>query len=357
MTDLDVLRQQIDTLDADLVRLLSQRAGVVEEVGRVKRGDGTPVYAPHRERAVLDRIRSLNPGPLSGRTLEAIWRELMSGSFGLEQGLRIAYLGPPGSFSHVAATRHFGNSVDILEAPDIDAVFREVISGTANYGLVPWENSIVGGITDTLDAFVEHDVAVCAESLIEVSHCLLANCDREDITRLASKPQVLAQCRKWIRQHLPNAELIPTASSAAAVEMAANESGIAAIGARLAASIYAVNVLAERIGDKPNNITRFLVLGRQRPLPTGTDRTSIMFVTKHAPGALVDVLAIFRDADVNLSHIDKRPSGRENWEYTFFIDADAHRDDPVMAEAINKASEHCVLLRVLGSYPRAEGVL
>ena len=357
MTDLNVLREEIDDLDEQLVRLLSARAKVVEDIGRVKRGDGTPVYAPHRERAVLDRIRELNPGPLSGRTLEAIWRELMTGSFSIEQGLRIAWLGPPGSFSHVAATRHFGTSVDGVETPDIETVFREVISGTAHYGLVPWENSIVGGITDTLDAFVEYEAAVCAESLIEVSHCLLANCDLGDITKVASKPQVLAQCRKWTAQHLPGVELVATASSAAAVAIASQESGVAAIGSRLAASIYSVNVLAERVGDKPDNVTRFLVLGRQRPDRTGNDRTSIMFVTKHAPGALVDVLAEFRDAGVNLSHIDKRPSGRVNWEYTFFIDADAHRDDEHLAGAVDRAKQHCILLRVLGSYPRAEGVL
>ena len=355
--DLQSLRTRIDQLDEDLIRILSERAKVVEEVGQVKKGDGTPVYAPHRERSVLDRIRSLNPGPLSNRTLEAIWRELMSGSFGLEQGLQIAYLGPPGSFSHVAAIRHFGHSVDVVEAVDIDAVFREVITGTAHYGLVPWENSIVGGITDTLDAFVEYDVNVCAESLIEVSHCLLANCNRESIQRVASKPQILSQCRRWIQQHLPGIEQIPTASSASAVKQAAEQPHTAAIGSRLAASIYQVNVVAELVGDKPDNITRFLAIGRQRPERTGTDRTSIMFVTKHAPGALVDVLAAFRDAELNLSHIDKRPSGRVNWEYTFFIDVDAHREDESLQKAIHSAEPHCVLLKVLGSYPRAETVL
>jgi len=355
--DLDALRRRIDELDSDLIRILSERANVVEEVGRVKRTDGTPVYAPHRERAVLDRIREANPGPLSNRTLEAIWRELMSGSFRLEQGLRIAFLGPPGSFSHLAANRHFGHSVDEVETPDIDTVFKEVIAGTAHYGLVPWENSIVGGITDTLDAFAEYDVNVCAESLVEVSHCLIANCRREEVMRVASKPQVLSQCRKWLQTHLPGVEQCPTASSATAVQQAAGDRTTAAIGSRLAASIYQVNVIAERVGDKPDNITRFLVIGRQRPEPTGTDRTSIMFVTKHAPGALVDVLAAFRDAEVNLSHIDKRPSGRVNWEYTFFVDADAHRDDEPLQIALRQAEPHCVLLRVLGSYPRAETVL
>jgi len=354
---LEALRSKIDALDTDLVRILSERAMVVEEVGRTKRQDDTPVYAPHRERAVLDRIRSLNTGPLSNRTLEAIWRELMSGSFRIEQGLQIAYLGPPGSFSHVAAIRHFGHSVGVVESADIDAVFRDVLSGSAQYGVVPWENSIVGGITDTLDAFVEYEVNVCAESLIEVSHCLIANCDQRSIRRLASKPQVLAQCRRWIQEHYPTAELVPTASSARAVQLAAEEDGTAAIGSRLAASIYHVNVLAERIGDEPENITRFLAIGKQRPNPTGSDRTSIMFVTRHEPGALVDVLAAFRDADINLCHIDKRPSERVNWEYTFFIDADAHRDDDALNTALQSAEAHCVLLRVLGSYPRAESVL
>jgi len=355
--NLPELRISIDHLDARLVELLSERARVVEAIGQAKRTSDTPAYAPHRERAVLDRVKALNQGPLPDGAIEAIWRELMSGSFAIEQPMCISFLGPPGSFSHIAAVRHFGSSVSIAQAPDIDAVFHAVATGAAHYGVVPYENSIVGGVTDTLDAFVEHPVDVCAESMVEVTHCLMATCPLNQILRIASKPQALDQCRKWLQTHHSEAAQVATTSSAAAVELATREHGTAAIGSRLAGSLYDVPVLAEHIGDKPANLTRFLVLGTQRPEPTGHDRTSIMFVTKHDPGALVDVLAVFRDAGINLSHIDKRPSGRENWEYTFFIDADAHRDDPAMAAAIEHATQLCMLLRVLGSYPRASGIL
>ena len=357
MSGLDGFRSKIDAIDTHSIALLADRARLVEQVGEQKRADGTPIYAPHRERAVLDAVRKRNPGPLSDHTIEAIWRELMSGSFALEQGLQIACLGPPGSFSHLAATRHFGSSVTMLETEDIDGVFRAVASGAAHYGMVPWENSIIGSITDTLDAFVEYEVDACAETLIEVTHCLMGNCDLESAHTVASKPQILSQCRRWIDRHLPHANRLPMSSSAAAAEHAASNHGTVAIGARLAARIHGLNVLAENIGDSVTNITRFLVLGRQRPQATGSDRTSIMFITQHTPGALVDVLAAFRDSGINLSHIDKRPSGRVNWQYTFYIDADSHRDDDAMKAALSNAEPHCVLLRVLGSYPQADAVL
>lgn len=357
MTDLPELRARIDELDERLIALLSERATVVEAVGTAKRADGGPIYAPDREKRVLARIRALNHGPLPDRTVEAIWRELMSGSFALEQPLSIAFLGPEGSFSHSAARRHFGASVEFCPCRSIADVFRDVASRTCHYGIVPWENSIIGGITDTHDAFAEFEVPVCAESMIEVKHCAICSNGLEGITHIASKPQVLDQCRAWIRAHLPEAEVVATTSSAHAVQRAAEDPGICAIGSKLAAAIYGVTVQAEGIEDRPGNSTRFLILGEQQPEPTGADRTSVLFVTAHHPGALVDVLACFRDNGINLSHIDKRPSSAGNWEYTFFADADAHRDDPPMAKVIEAAAALCSRFRVLGSYPRAVDVL
>ncbi|MCH2133015.1 MAG: prephenate dehydratase [Phycisphaerales bacterium] len=355
--DLNDLRQRIDELDARLIELLNERAKIVVSVGEAKRGSDTPIYAPHRERQVLDRVRAANEGPLPDRALEAIWRELMSGSFRLEHGVSIGYLGPPGSFSHVAAVRHFGSSVEFNQFDDIAAVFRDVSAGNCTYGLVPYENSTGGSVTDTLDAFAEFEVTVYAEALIAISHCLLANIDMESITRVASKPQVFAQCRRWLENHLPKAERVPFASSSAAVQHIATSTDMAAIGSRLAGKIHGVNRISDGIEDNPGNITRFLVIGRQAAEPSGSDRTSIMFTTSHEPGALVDVLAVFRDADLNLSHIDKRPSGHENWDYSFFIDVDAHQSEPVMAESLEKARGLCRAFTVLGSYPRAEHVL
>ncbi|MHC4948723.1 MAG: prephenate dehydratase [Planctomycetota bacterium] len=351
------LRRRIDEIDRRLVETLSERARTVVEIGRSKRVSGTPIYAPHREREVLDRVLAANPGPLPPRTIEAIYRELMSGSFSLELPLRVGYLGPPGSYSHVAAVRHFGSSVEYDDLHEIGHVFEEVAAGRTHYGLAPYENSIGGGITDTLDAFQRHDVTVYAEALVEVALTLLANGPPNEITRIHSKPQVFGQCRRWLGQHYPEAELVPAASSSAAVRRAAAEPGAAAIGSTLAGELYGVNPIFERINDSPNNITRFLVLAREAAQPSGDDKTTLMFVTAHKPGALVDVLTVFRDAEINLSHIDKRPSGRTNWEYTFFVDADAHRDDPAMVAAVEAARAHCVSLTVLGSYPRAQSIL
>ena len=357
MSDLSEFRKRIDTLDEQLIALLSERASIVESVGEAKRSSGGPIYAPDREKQVLARVRDLNHGPLPDATVEAIWRELMSGSFALEQALTIAYLGPEGSFSHAAARRHFGASVDFSKSRSIADVFRDVASRTCHYGVVPWENSIVGGIADTHDAFTQYDVPVCAESMIQVHHCAICVGQLSNVTHLASKPQVLDQCRAWIKAHLPDAIIVPSSSSAQAVQAAAEDPSLCAIGSALAASIHSVAIRAEGVEDRPGNITRFLVLGHQQPGPTGTDRTSLLFVTGHHPGALVDVLACFRDNGINLSHIDKRPSGAINWEYTFFADTDAHRDDPAMAKAIHAASLLCARFRVLGSYPRAAEVL
>jgi chorismate mutase/prephenate dehydratase len=350
-------RRRIDEVDRRLIDAISERARIVVEIGASKRAAGIPIYAPHREHEVIKRILAMNPGPLGNRTLEAIYRELMSGSFSLELPLRVGYLGPEGSFSHVAAVRHFGSSVEHADLHEIDHVFEEVAAGRCHYGLVPYENSIGGGISDTLDAFQAHDVTIYAETLIEVSHTLLANCAPSEITRIYSKPQIFGQCRQWLAKQFPHAELIPTASSSHAVRQAHGEAHAAAIGSILAGEIYGVNVLFESIQDKPNNITRFLVLAREEAKPTGEDKTSLMFVTANKPGALVDVLLVFRDASINLTHIDKRPSGRENWEYTFFVDCEAHVSEARVQKAIEDTRSHCLSLKVLGSYPRAQRIL
>jgi chorismate mutase/prephenate dehydratase len=355
--DLDVLRRRIDEVDRRLIEALSERGALAAKIGQAKRAAGRPIYVPHREREVLDRILAANPGPLPARTLEAIYRELMSGSFALEQALLVGYLGPPGSFSHVAATRHFGSSVEFEDLHEIDHVFEEVAAGRCNYGLVPYENSIGGGITETLDAFQVHEVTVYAEALIDVNQALLANCPPTEIRRIYSKPPIFGQCRQWLSRHYPDADLIATVSSSSAAQRAAGEEGSAAIGSTLAGEIYGVKPLFEGIQDKASNITRFLIIATEQAEPSGDDKTTLMFVTSHKPGALVDVLAVFRDAGINLSHIDKRPSGRTNWEYSFFIDAEAHQRDERMAGAIEEARAHCLSLKVLGSYPRAQRIL
>ncbi len=366
---LDSLRKTIDRLDARLVKLINERSRAVVEVGKLKRGRNVPIYAPHRERAVLERALKHNQGPLSDRTVEAVYRELMSGSFALEQPLRIGYLGPPGSYSHLASQRQFGSSVSFEDMHEIAGVFTEVRRGHVDYGLAPIENSTGGGVAETLDAFREHrsNVTIYAEAQLAVHHALLANCEPKAVRRIHSKPEAFSQCRKWLATQYPGADLIPAASSSAAVKIAVEECkiaesigaepGSAAIGSELAGTIYGLSVLFEKIEDQPDNVTRFAVISRQQALPSGDDKTSIMFNTVDRPGALVDVLAVFRDAGVNLTYIHERPSGGSNWTYTFFIDAEGHRDQEPLTGAIKAAEKHCKALTVLGSYPRSRRIL
>lgn len=367
--ELDALRARINDLDRRLVDLLNERASLVVDVGRVKRASGVPIYAPHREAEVLGRVLGLNAGPLSAATIESVYREIMSGSFALERGLMIAYLGPAGSHSHAAAVRHFGSSVEFKSVAAIEGVFSEVIRGHVDYGLVPIENSIHGGIVETLDAFTANPpqagtYSIYAEVQLDVHHALLANCEPAGVRRIYSKPEVFSQCRAWIANQYPGAELIHVASSSRAVQMVREESDTnaadacsAAIGSELAGEIYDVNVLFSQIEDRPGNITRFFVIGRDAAKPSGDDKTSITFVTLDKPGALVSVLHEFDRAGVNLTHIDKRPAGRVNWSYRFYIDAQGHASDSALAAAIPAARAHCQELTVLGSYPRSLRIL
>ncbi|MEO0511285.1 MAG: prephenate dehydratase domain-containing protein [Planctomycetota bacterium] len=366
---LSELRTKIDRLDQRLVKLLNDRADLVVSVGSLKRGGDIPIYAPHREAQVLEKALARNAGPLQNRTIEGVYRELMSGSFALEQPLRIGYMGPMGSFSHQAGVKHFGSSVEFEDLRTIEGVFTEVRRGHVDYGLVPIENSVGGGVTETLDAFLEHarHVSVYAEAQIAVDYALLANCEPGSVARIHATPEVFRQCQKWLGTQYPKADQIAAGSSGDAARSAAEESrraveigyapASAAIGTPLAGETYGLNTLFERVEDRPGNVTRYLVVSRQKALRSGSDKTSVMFLTGDRPGALVSVLKIFEEAGVNLSHIDKRPSREENWRYTFFIDARGHREDAVVARVLRDARSICEELVVLGSYPESKRVL
>lgn len=355
--DLAPLRQKIDELDEQIIALLNERAKVVVEIGRIKRHGDTPVYAPDREQQVLERLRKLNSGPLPDTCVEAIWRELMSGSFALERPLRVGYLGPAGSFSHLAARRKFGASVEYDALDDIAAVFDEVHRGHIDLGLVPIENSAIGGIGETLDAFLDHQVHVCAEVLVNIHQNLLSNCPPDQIKVIYSKPEGFSQCRRWLSVQLRQADRVPVASTSKAAEMASVEPYAAAIGSLLAADVYHLRVLFANIEDNPNNVTRFFVISRQPARASGDDKTAMMFTTAHKSGALAEVLDVFRDNGLNLTHIDKRPSKRVNWEYYFFVDVLGHQSDPKLQHAIAEARQHCLQLTVLGSFPRAKDMI
>jgi chorismate mutase / prephenate dehydratase len=354
---LEPLRKQIDELDERLVDLLNQRARVVVEIGRIKQIHKHPIYAPDREKAVMDKVRRLNHGPLPDRCLEAVYRELMSGSFALEKPLRIGFLGPAGSFSHGASLQKFGSSVDYVPLADISGVFEEVVRGHLDYGLVPVENSLHGGVIDTLDAFLSSSAKICAEVLISVHHNLMAAVSWEQVRSIYSKPEVFAQCRRWLSTVAKDRDVQPAASTSKAAEMAGKQPGIAAIGSKLAGELYGLHTLFENIEDNPDTVTRFFVIGREPARRSGDDKTAIMFTTAHKPGALAEVLDVFKENGINLTDIEKRPSKKVNWEYYFFIDAQGHQDDPKMMKSIEEARQHCLQLTVLGSYPRAVEVL
>lgn len=367
--DLEPLRRQIDEIDRQLVELINRRAEVVVEIGKSKLKTGQPVYAPHREAEVLARVQGYNQGPTHARTVEAIYREIMSGSFALEQPLRIGYLGPPGTYSHLAATRHFGSSVELDDLHAITGVFEEVARGHVDYGLVPIENSTGGSINETLDAFLHYhnDVQLYGELQLAVHCCLLTNSQPHDVKTIYARPESFAQCRNWLAVQYPQAELIAVDSSAAAARMAREKidlvpaeeptARVAAIANSLAGEIYGLHPLFQQIEDRRNNVTRFLILSRQATRPSGDDKTSLMFQTIDQPGALVDVLNVFKRSGVNLSHIDKCSSRGKNWEYNFFVDACGHRDDARFAEVIGEARAISKELVILGSYPRSKQVL
>lgn len=355
--NLDQLRRSIDTLDDEIVARLNQRAELVVKVGQAKRQAGRTVFVPQREHQVLDRIRQRNPGPLPDRTLTAIYRELMSGSFALERPPRIAYLGPPGSYSHLAAARKFGSSVEFEALDRIEAVFEEVERQRVDLGIVPIENSLGGGVVDTLDAFMRHTVSICAEINLAVHHHLLSRCGLDQIEKIYSKPEAFRQCHQWLTETGLYAKTAPAASTSKAAELAAAETNAAAIGSAMAADLYDLPILRDRIEDQPDNVTRFLVIATEAAAPTGADKTSLIFSGTDRPGALVEILDIWRQAGINMSFIESRPARHRNWAYSFFVDLDGHADTETVGQAIESARQHCVFMKVLGSFPKPDEVL
>jgi chorismate mutase / prephenate dehydratase len=347
-------RKAIDKLDAQIVRLLNERTRHGLEIGAIKLKAGEEIYAPHRELAVLQRVRRLNRGPIAETSLEAIYREIMSGTLSLQKTMRIAYLGPEATFTHQAAIRRFGSSLRYVSLKTIADVFNEVSKNRADYGLVPIENSTEGVVTHTLDMFVDSDLKIVSQVVLRVQHCLLSHARKNRIRRLFAHPQALAQCRAWVQNNLPRAEIIETSSNARSAELAAKGRDTAAIAGQLAAEKYGVDVLEYDIQDNASNVTRFLVLGRQCSPATGHDRTSLMISLVDKVGALHRALAVFRRYRLNMTKIESRPSKRKAWEYFFFIDCEGHTSDRNVASALAELEPQCSFVKVLGSYPNSE---
>ena len=351
---LSVHRKAIDLLDEQIVRLLNERTKHVLEIGAIKLKSGEEIYAPHRELAVFQRICKCNPGPIPNESLRAIYREIMSSALALEKTMTIAYLGPEATFTHQAAIRRFGSSLSYVSQKTIADVFTEVAKNRADYGVVPVENSTEGVVTHTLDMFVDSDLKIVAQIVLPIQQCLLSRWRRDQIKRFYVHPQTHAQCRAWLHRNFPHAEVVETSSNARSAELATKEKHTAAIAGTLAAEKYNLPVLETDIQDSSANATRFLVLGRKCPPPTGHDRTSLMFSIVDKVGALHNALAPFRRYKLNMTKIESRPSKRKAWEYFFFVDCDGHAEDRKVAKAIEQLHEHCSFLKVLGSYPNAE---
>jgi chorismate mutase/prephenate dehydratase len=347
-------RAAIDKLDKDIVALLNERTRHVLEIGAIKLSANEEIYAPHRELAVLDRVCKSNKGPITNDSLRAIYREIMSSALSLEKTMTIAYFGPEATFTHQAAIKKFGSSLNYSPHKTIADVFTEVSKRRADYGVVPVENSTEGMVTHTLDMLVESELKIVSQIVLRIQQCLISNSKMGDLKKIYSHPQPIAQCRHYLQTHLPNVELVETSSTTRAAELAAREKGCAAIASALAAERYGLEILEKDIQDSSSNATRFYVLGRQCSPPTGQDRTSLMLSIADKVGALHRALTPFDKYKLNMTRIESRPNKKKAWEYFFFVDCDGHYQDAQVARALVEIEKECTFVKVLGSYPNAE---
>lgn len=350
------VRQQIDSLDQQIQSLITQRANWAQQV-RAAKGDlkaAVEYYRPERESQILRRVLDRNEGPLSNEVLLRLFREIMSACLAQQEPLKVGYLGPEGTFSQQALHKHFGHSAQSLPLASIEEVFQEIESGHADFGVVPVENSGQGTIQSTLDMFLTSKLKICGEVELRVHQHLLSRTGRmEDIERVYSHPQSLAQCKAWLRQHLPHAEKIPVSSNAEAARRARVADDCAAIAGETAGYVYGLKVIAGPIEDRQDNTTRFLVIGREFFTPSGHDRTSLLVYVRDQPGALYNVLSPFAKYGVSMNRIESRPAHSGRWQYVFFIDVSGHIDDENVSSAMSELGDYAADVQVLGSYPVA----
>ncbi|MFN2643411.1 MAG: prephenate dehydratase [Burkholderiales bacterium] len=359
--DIDKLRREIDGVDDELLKLINRRAAIARRIGAAKAG--APAYRPEREAEILRRVGAANPGPLAPERVTGLFREVISACRALEETIRVAYLGPEGTFSEQAVREHFGRAVDAVAVPSVDEAFRRCETRAAQFTVVPVENSTEGVVGRTLDLLLATPLRICGEVELRVQQNLLGKGmeagSLNAVRRVYSHAQSLGQCHAWLAQHLPQAERVPVASNAEAAQRAASESGVAAIAGEAAAERYGLSVLARAIEDAPNNTTRFLVLGELAPGATGKDRTSLVMSAENKPGAVHALLTPLAEHKVSMTRIESRParhgvrSAATLWEYVFFIDLEGHEKDPPVAKALAALRARAPFLKVLGSYPVA----
>lgn len=355
LRSLDEIRVDIDNIDKTLVELLSDRAKLAIEVGKVKGSDGKPFFTPERERAIFERLSIINPGPLLPVQLKAIFREIISAARAAEKPLQVAYWGPPGTFTNMAALQTFGGSTELLAQESISDVFTAVENNKADYGIVPVENSVAGVVPETLDMFPQTNVKICAETYVPIDHHLVSIANElEQVKRVYAGPQPSAQCKRWLRMNIPTAEIIEVVPTARAAQQALTDPEGAAIANYLGAEMVGIPILQEHIADNPQNRTRFLVIGYNEPVKTGRDKTSVMFNLRNRPGELYRALEAFYEHGVNLMMIESRPAPRASFEYIFYADCSGHRTDDNLVSAITRLRTQALETTVLGSYPLVE---
>jgi chorismate mutase/prephenate dehydratase len=356
--DLEAVRARIDAVDEEIHRFISERARLAQQVGISKAAGGRAVdfYRPEREAQVLRLARARNAGPLRDEEVLRLFREIMSACLAQQEPLKVAFLGPEGTFTQTAVLNHFGHSVRALPLLSIDEVFHEVEAGNADFGVVPIENSTEGTVNHTLDRFLTSPLKICGEVELRIRQHLMGTMGSlARIARVCSHPQSLAQCREWLDEHLPGIEQVPVSSNAEGARRARDEDGSAAIAGDTAAEVYGLKILAMQIEDRADNTTRFLVLGRKLFSPSGEDRTTLLVSVGHtdAPGALYRLLEPLAKHRVSLTRIESRPSRRRKWDYVFFMDLEGHAEDRHVAKALAALKLRASLFRILGSYPRA----
>jgi chorismate mutase/prephenate dehydratase len=351
--EIEKLRAEIDRLDDELAALVQRRAGLAQKIGTLKQG--APAYRPERESQILQRVSKAR-GPLSGERVTAVFREIISACRGLEEAIRVSYLGPEGTFSEQAVRKHFGRAVEALPAASVDEAFRRCESGAAQFTVVPVENSTEGAVGRTLDLLIATPLRICGEIELRVQQNLMSRAEKiSAVNKIYSHAQSLAQCNGWLSQNLPGVERVPVTSNAEAARRAAGEPGAAAIAGEAAAERYQLGVLARAIEDDPNNTTRFLVLGSLEAGPTGRDRTSLVMSAENRPGAVHALLTPLAQHRVSMTRIESRPARARSalWEYVFFIDVEGHQDDEPVARALAELKRLAPYLKILGSYPAA----
>ncbi len=346
------IRQKINVIDEQIMSLLNRRLKEVLKIGELKKKKNEYFYVPHREKEILDRLIKKNKGPISNTALKDIFQEIFNLSRSLQKKLKVAYLGPEATFTHLAAVKNFGRLAELIPVKSIKDVFNEVEKKRADYGVVPIENSTEGVVNHTLDMFIDSDLKICAELMLEISHNLLSkNGDLRKIKKVCSHCQPIAQCRNWLEENLPNVKLVEVSSTACAAQLAHKRADTAAIASQQAASLYDLKIVARNIGDKADNFTRFLVIGGKDSPPRGKNKTSVMFSVKDRVGALHDMLIPFQKNGINLTKIESRPSGKKVWDYIFFVDFKGHIKDDKVQQTLKLLEKQSFFVKVLGSYP------